>query len=103
LAGGCSVPNSVLTTAWQISTFADLELPRTSTGPFPPAYPLVKWLTGAVFRASFTDSTLNERLMKVTTMMAHPSTLARPSALLRAVGVSLLRAIRRPRPEPAAA
>lgn len=79
----------VVDAAWQISTFADIELPHVN-GPFPRGYRLTKWFTGLMFKASMTDAKINEKLSRVTTMMAHPSSLAEPSTLLRALRLGLL-------------
>lgn len=80
----------IVDAAWQISTFTDLALPHVD-GPYPKGYRLIKWLSNLVFTASMTDATVNERLLEVTTMLAHPNKLMRPSTILRALYVRLLR------------
>jgi 2-polyprenyl-6-methoxyphenol hydroxylase-like FAD-dependent oxidoreductase len=74
----------VVDAAWQMSTFADLELPHV-TGPYPPGYRAIRWLTGKIFQAALTDQSVNQRLARITTMLAHPNTLATPTTLARAL------------------
>jgi 2-polyprenyl-6-methoxyphenol hydroxylase-like FAD-dependent oxidoreductase len=78
----------VVDVAWQISTFADLELPHVD-GPYPRGYRLIRWFSGQLFKASMTDSVTNERLARVTTMLAHPNSLAKLGTLLRALWFNL--------------
>jgi 2-polyprenyl-6-methoxyphenol hydroxylase-like FAD-dependent oxidoreductase len=73
----------VVDAAWQTSTTADLALPHVD-GPYPPGYRLVAGIANLIFMASADDRALNERLSMVTTMLAHPHSLARPGVLLRA-------------------
>jgi len=73
----------VVDAAWQTSTTADLALPHID-GPYPPGYRLVAGIANLIFMTSANDRELNQRLSMVTTMLAHPSTLARPGVLLRA-------------------
>jgi 2-polyprenyl-6-methoxyphenol hydroxylase-like FAD-dependent oxidoreductase len=86
----------VVDAAWQISTFADLELPHVD-GPYPPGYKLIRWLTGRMFAASLTDARTDERLSRIITMLAHPNSLARPATVARALWITWAR-----RPKPAA-
>jgi 2-polyprenyl-6-methoxyphenol hydroxylase-like FAD-dependent oxidoreductase len=79
----------VVDAAWQVSTFADLELPHVD-GPYPRGYRVAKWISGLVFSAAAEDSRLNTQFNRVTTMLDHPSALARPRTLLRALGRSVL-------------
>lgn len=79
----------VVDAAWQVSTFADLELPHVD-GPYPRGYRLTKWISGMVFTAAGLDSRLNNQFTRVTTMLDHPSALARPQTLLRALRHSVL-------------
>lgn len=79
----------IVDAAWQVSTFADLDLPHVD-GPYPPGYRLLKWFTGLLFNASTTDTDINERLARTTQMMAHPNSLARPGMLLRAIWLNLV-------------
>ncbi|WP_329100460.1 FAD-dependent oxidoreductase [Micromonospora sp. NBC_01699] len=74
----------IVDAAWQISTFADLDLPHVD-GPYPRGYRLIRWFANLVFRASMTDAVINERLARVTTMVEHPNALARPGTLWRAL------------------
>ncbi|WP_326563275.1 FAD-dependent oxidoreductase [Micromonospora sp. NBC_01796] len=79
----------IVDAAWQISTFADLDLPHVD-GPYPRGYRLIRWFTDLLFRASMTDGVINDRLARVTTMLDHPTALARPSTLWRAVRLRFL-------------
>jgi 2-polyprenyl-6-methoxyphenol hydroxylase-like FAD-dependent oxidoreductase len=79
----------VVDAAWQVSTFADLELPHVN-GPFPRGYRLVKWFSGLIFQGAAVDSQLNDQFNRVTTMLAHPNSLARPRTVLRALRCRLL-------------
>jgi 2-polyprenyl-6-methoxyphenol hydroxylase-like FAD-dependent oxidoreductase len=74
----------VVDAAWQISTMADLALPHVD-GPYPRGYRLLQWVSGLIFKASMRDHTVSQRLNKVTTLLAHPSSLASPGFLLRAL------------------
>jgi 2-polyprenyl-6-methoxyphenol hydroxylase-like FAD-dependent oxidoreductase len=84
----------VVDAAWQVSTFADLELPHVH-GPYPRGYKLIRWVSGQVFKASMTDAVTNERLAGITTMLTHPQQLARPGTILRALRINLLPAAAR--------
>jgi 2-polyprenyl-6-methoxyphenol hydroxylase-like FAD-dependent oxidoreductase len=79
----------VVDAAWRVSTFADLELPHVD-GPYPRGYRLVKWISGLVFQAAATDPEINVRFSRVTTMLDHPTALARPQTVLRALRSKLL-------------
>jgi len=79
----------VVDAAWQVSTFADLELPHIE-GPYPRGYPIIRWFGGQLFKASMTDAVTNDRVAMVTTMMAHPDSLAKAGTLLRALRLNLL-------------
>jgi 2-polyprenyl-6-methoxyphenol hydroxylase-like FAD-dependent oxidoreductase len=78
----------VVDVAWQISTFADLELPHVD-GPYPRGYRIIRWFSGQLFKASMTDAVTNERLARVTTMLAHPNSLAKVGTLLRALWLNV--------------
>lgn len=80
----------VVDAAWQVSTFADLELPHVD-GPYPRGYKLIRWLTGLVFQACLIDQAVNERLFRVTTMLAHPNSLAGPATVARALWLAATR------------
>lgn len=84
----------VVDAAWQISTFADLGLPHVE-GPYPRFYRLINWCSGRLLKAATTDGVINEQLLRVTTMLAHPSSLAAPGILARALRVNLMQAITR--------
>jgi 2-polyprenyl-6-methoxyphenol hydroxylase-like FAD-dependent oxidoreductase len=74
----------VVDAAWQTSTMADLDLPHVD-GPYPRGYKFIKWFSGLVTKAAMTDVVLNQQLIKIICMLAHPSTLARPSTVARVV------------------
>jgi hypothetical protein len=78
----------VVDAAWGISTIADLDLPHVD-GRYPRGYRLMKWFSGELFRASLTDTVINDRLALVTSMTAHPAVLASPRILFRALWVNL--------------
>lgn len=80
----------VVDAAWQVSTFADLELPHVD-GPYPRGYKLIRRLTGMVFQACLIDQDINEKLFRVTTMLAHPNSLATPATVARAVWLTATR------------
>jgi 2-polyprenyl-6-methoxyphenol hydroxylase-like FAD-dependent oxidoreductase len=80
----------IVDAAWQVSTFADLELPHVD-GPYPRGYQLLRRLAGLVFQAAMTDQTINERLNRITQMLAHPNSLASPATLVRAVWLAVTR------------
>ncbi|MER6763669.1 MULTISPECIES: NAD(P)/FAD-dependent oxidoreductase [Amycolatopsis] len=88
----------VVDAAWQICTFADLELPHVN-GPHPRGYRLLRWFSGQLFEAAMTDAITNDRLARVTTMLAHPNSLANFRTLLRVLAVRLRSGLasRRPR------
>jgi 2-polyprenyl-6-methoxyphenol hydroxylase-like FAD-dependent oxidoreductase len=72
--------------AWQISTMADLALPHVD-GPYPKGYRAIQWAGGLIFKASMRDHRVNHRLGQVTTLLAHPSALAEPRFLMRALAI----------------
>ena len=74
----------VVDAAWQVSTFADLALPHVD-GPYPRGYRLTKWFSGLIYQATARDPRINLQFNRVTTMLDHPSALARPETLLRAL------------------
>jgi 2-polyprenyl-6-methoxyphenol hydroxylase-like FAD-dependent oxidoreductase len=78
----------VVDAAWQISTFADIELPHVGSK-YPRGYTVIKWCSDLILRASMTDPVISERLNRVTAMLDHPNALARPGTLLRALRLGL--------------
>lgn len=80
----------VVDAAWQVSAFADLELPHVD-GPYPRGYPIMRWLSKAVFHASLTDHVINQRLARIAAMLAHPHSLATPGTVARALLLSATR------------
>ncbi|MET9561748.1 FAD-dependent oxidoreductase [Streptomyces tauricus] len=86
----------VVDAAWQISTAADLARPDVH-GPYPRGYRLTKWFAEQIAEASVTDREVAVRFNSVTYMRSHPSSLAAPATLLRALRVN--RSSRKPRRE----
>jgi hypothetical protein len=84
----------IVDAAWQVSTIADLALPHVD-GPYPRGYKLISTFGDMVLAMSATDPEMNRRMSLVTTMLAHPSSLGRPSTLLRAIGLRLVAGLRR--------
>ncbi|MGI5243777.1 FAD-dependent oxidoreductase [Dactylosporangium sp. CA-139066] len=82
----------IVDAAWQVSTFADLALPHIKEG-HPPGYRVIRWASELLLRASMTDEPTCRRLNSVTAMESHPSSLARPGVVLRALRLRLLRKI----------
>lgn len=80
----------IVDAAWQVSTFADLELPHVD-GPYPRGYQLLRRIAGLVFQAAMTDQTVNARLSQITQMLAHPNSLASPTTLARALWLAASR------------
>jgi len=78
----------IVDAAWQVSTMADLALPHVD-GPYPRGYRVISWLGGQVFKASTRDQTVNLQLAKITSMLAHPSSLISPKILLRVLADSI--------------
>jgi 2-polyprenyl-6-methoxyphenol hydroxylase-like FAD-dependent oxidoreductase len=74
----------VVDAAWQVSTTADLALPHVD-GPYPRGYQLISGIGNLIFAMAAADRELNRRMSMVTTMLAHPSSLARPDVVLRAL------------------
>jgi 2-polyprenyl-6-methoxyphenol hydroxylase-like FAD-dependent oxidoreductase len=79
----------IVDVAWQMSTFADLALPHVDW-PYPRGYRMVKWISDLVFQAAATDPELNLRFNRVTMMLDHPSSMARPETVLRVLRSKLL-------------
>jgi 2-polyprenyl-6-methoxyphenol hydroxylase-like FAD-dependent oxidoreductase len=72
----------IVDAAWQTSTLTDLALPHVD-GPYPRGYKVINRVSNKVLQTSMNDPVISHRLGRVATMLAHPSTLARPSTLLR--------------------
>lgn len=77
----------IVDAAWQVSTMADLALPHVD-GPYPKGYKAIQWVSGLVFKASMRDQRVSHRLGQVTAMLAHPSALAEPRFLARALTIA---------------
>ncbi|MFE7068858.1 FAD-dependent oxidoreductase [Streptomyces sp. NPDC057620] len=86
----------VVDAAWQLSTAADLARPDVH-GPYPRGYRLTKWCAEQIAEASITDREVAVRFNSVTYMRSHPSSLAAPGTLLRALRLN--RSSRKPRRE----
>jgi hypothetical protein len=82
----------VVDAAWRTSTTADLALPHID-GPYPPGYRLVAGIANLIFMTSADDPRINQRLSMVTTMLAHPDSLAHPGVLFRAALARLKRPV----------
>jgi 2-polyprenyl-6-methoxyphenol hydroxylase-like FAD-dependent oxidoreductase len=80
----------VVDAAWQVSTFADLQLPHVD-GPYPRGYRLIKWFSGVLYQLSTRDPVISRRFARTTAMLAHPSDLARPALLARALWLHTFR------------
>ncbi|GIF21790.1 hypothetical protein BJ973_004760 [Actinoplanes tereljensis] len=65
---------------------ADLALPHVD-GPYPAGYRAIRWASGLIFKASMRDHRVNHRVGQVTTLLAHPSALAEPRFLMRALAI----------------
>ncbi|HVV18099.1 MAG TPA: FAD-dependent oxidoreductase [Pseudonocardiaceae bacterium] len=84
----------VVDAAWDISTGADLALPHVD-GPYPRGYRVLSRLNTMIVAASAVDPVLARKFDEVTFMRAHPSTLATPGVLVRALLVNLRMRLRR--------
>ena len=76
----------VVDAAWQLSSTADLAQPHV-TGPYPRAYPFLRWAGDRITEASILDSEVNTAYMDVVNMRAHPRRLTAPRVLLRTARV----------------
>ncbi|MFF0431426.1 NAD(P)/FAD-dependent oxidoreductase [Streptomyces sp. NPDC004327] len=82
---------TVVDAAWQLSTTADLAQPHVD-GPYPPGYPLIRWVGDRITEASIVDRAVNTTYTNVLNMVEHPRALTRPGLLLRTARVLLTRA-----------
>jgi 2-polyprenyl-6-methoxyphenol hydroxylase-like FAD-dependent oxidoreductase len=74
----------VVDAAWGMSTGGDLTRPSV-TAPKPRGYRATSWLTGQIIAASVTDPVLSRLFDEVAFMLRHPSELARPRVVARAL------------------
>lgn len=74
----------VVDVAWGTAYGADLALPHVSAPP-PRGHRLVQWINGQVRPASFLDADIAQKLEEVTWLLRHPSSLAAPGTLIRAI------------------
>jgi hypothetical protein len=74
----------VVDAAWGMSTSADLSRPSVP-GPRPRGHRLSSWLGDQIQRATLTDAVVAERFDDVTQMRRHPTHLATPGVILRAL------------------
>jgi 2-polyprenyl-6-methoxyphenol hydroxylase-like FAD-dependent oxidoreductase len=86
----------VVDVAWGTAYGGDLALPHVSAPP-PRGHRLVQWINGQVRPASFLDAEIARRLEETTWLLRHPSSLAAPSTLIRAIRANR-RAKKRGRP-----
>lgn len=82
-----ALQQAIVDAAWSISTSADLALPHVH-GPYPRGYRLTNWITKQIVAASITDVEIARRFNEVTNMIRHPSSLATPGTVLRALRVN---------------
>lgn len=78
----------VVDAAWGISTGADLALPHVH-GPYPRNYWITRRIGKLVSAAAMVDPAFKSRFDEVTFMLRHPSSLATPGMLLRAIMINL--------------
>lgn len=88
----------IMDAAWQVSTLADLALPHVD-GPYPRGYRVQNWLGNLIYAAATEDRLVSDRLHRVAAMQDHPSALAAPAVILRALGHRARLGLR-PRPAP---
>ncbi len=74
--------NLVVDAAWQSAAQIDVALPHV-TGPYPRGYRMTKWFSDRVVAAARKDERVNRDVSRVSSLLAHPKTLARPAFLLR--------------------
>jgi 2-polyprenyl-6-methoxyphenol hydroxylase-like FAD-dependent oxidoreductase len=74
----------VVDAVWGTASGADLALPHVD-GPYPRGYRLLRWISNQVRPASFLDPEIARKLEEVSWMLKHPSSLAAPATLIRAV------------------
>lgn len=74
----------VVDVAWGTAVGADLALPHVSAPP-PRGHRLRQWVNGQVRPASFLDPKVARQLEEVTWLLRHPSSLAAPGTLIRAI------------------
>jgi 2-polyprenyl-6-methoxyphenol hydroxylase-like FAD-dependent oxidoreductase len=74
----------VVDVAWGTAAGADLALPHVNAPP-PRGHRLVQWINSQVRPASFLDPEIARRLEEVTWLLRHPSSLAAPGTLIRAI------------------
>ncbi|MEH0934528.1 FAD-dependent oxidoreductase [Micromonospora psammae] len=77
----------VVDAAWGMSTSADLARPSVP-GPRPRGHRISRWISDQIVAASVTDPTIARRFDAVVEMRSHPTSLARPGTLARAVRVN---------------
>jgi 2-polyprenyl-6-methoxyphenol hydroxylase-like FAD-dependent oxidoreductase len=74
----------VVDAAWGTAAGADLALPHVNA-PAPRGHRLLQWINSQVRPASFLDPEIARRLEEVTWLLRHPSSLAAPGTLIRAI------------------
>jgi 2-polyprenyl-6-methoxyphenol hydroxylase-like FAD-dependent oxidoreductase len=74
----------VVDVAWGTATGADLALPHVSVPP-PRGHRLPQWINSQVRPASFLDPGIARQVEEVAWLLRHPSSLAAPGTLIRAI------------------
>ncbi|MDR7277050.1 FAD-dependent oxidoreductase [Catenuloplanes atrovinosus] len=72
----------VVDAAWQNSAMIDVALPHVD-GPYPRGYRAAAWFSDRVVEAARRDPRINREVSLVSSLLAHPAALSRPSFLLR--------------------
>lgn len=74
----------VVDVVWNTARGADLALPHVD-GPYPRGYQVLRWISNQVRPASFLDPEIARQVEEVSWMLKHPSALAAPPTLIRAI------------------
>lgn len=74
----------VVDAVWGIANGADLALPHVN-GPYPRGYRLLRWINSQIRPASFLDPEIARQIEEVSWMLKHPSSMAAPATLIRAI------------------
>jgi 2-polyprenyl-6-methoxyphenol hydroxylase-like FAD-dependent oxidoreductase len=74
----------VVDAVWRTASGADLAWPHID-GPYPRGYGLIRWINGQIRPASRLDPDVARQVDEVTFMLKHPTALASPALLIRAI------------------
>lgn len=85
--GFLALQKVVVDVVWNTASGADLALPHVS-GPRPRGYRLLRWLNNQIRPASLLDPEIACQVEEVSWLLRHPSTLATPPTLIRAIRAS---------------